>query len=334
MEKYRAFAARKSADGFEAGFEERIAEELPEGEVTVRVAYSSVNYKDGLAATPNGKVVAAYPRTLGIDLAGVVVQSSAPRFREGDRVVATGYGLGVSHDGGFAELARLPADWLVPLPEGLSPKEAMALGTAGFTAALSIRRLEDNGLRPERGSVLVTGAAGGVGSLAVAMLARAGYAVTASTGRASAERAYLTRLGATDVIDRAELAPEKPSPLLKQRFAAAIDPVGGEGLRHVLGSLQYGGSAAVSGMAGGGEWQASVFPFILRGVNLLGIDSVVCPMKTRAELWQAMANEWKPAGQLEEIADEIGFDELPQRLSDILRGAVRGRTVVRIGGDA
>jgi len=335
METYRAFAARKTEDGgFAAGFETRRSEELPEGEVTVRVAYSSVNYKDGLAATPNGKVVAAYPRTLGIDLAGVVTRSSSPRFREGDRVVATGYGLGVSHDGGFAELARLPADWLVPLPAGLSMKEAMALGTAGLTAALSIKRLEDNGLTPEHGPVLVTGAAGGVGSLAVAMLARAGYAATASTGRASTERNYLLRLGAAEVVDRAALAPDKPSPLLKQRFAAAVDPVGGEGLRHVLGSLRYGGSAAVSGMAGGADWQASVFPFILRGVNLLGIDSVACPMGTRLELWRAMAGSWKPDGLLERIADEIPFDELPRRLTDVLRGTVRGRTVVRVGGES
>jgi putative YhdH/YhfP family quinone oxidoreductase len=334
METYRAFAARTSEDGvFVTGFETRRAEELPAGEVTVRVAYSSVNYKDGLAAQPNGRVVAAYPRTLGIDLAGVVTHSKSPRFREGDRIVATGYGLGVSHDGGFAELARLPADWLVPLPDGLTSKEAMALGTAGFTAALSLRRLVDNGLRQDRGPVLVTGASGGVGSLAVAMLARAGYAVTASTGRAS-ERDYLTRLGATDIVDRAALAPEKPSPLLKQRFAAAVDPVGGEGLRHVLGSLTYGGSAAVSGMAGGSELQASVFPFILRGINLLGIDSVSCPMETRLELWRAMADEWKPAGLLTDIAQEVGFDELPQRLGDILRGAVRGRVVVRIGGES
>ena len=333
MEMYRAFTARKSEEGgFAAGFETRRAEALPEGEVTVRVAYSSVNYKDGLAATPNGKVVAAYPRTLGIDLAGVVTRSESTRFREGDRVVATGYGLGVSHDGGFAELARLPADWLAPLPEGLSPKEAMILGTAGFTSALSIKRLEDNGLEPHQGPVLVTGAAGGVGSLAIAMLARAGYAATASTGRAS-EREYLLRLGAAEVVDRAALTPDRPSPLLKARFAGAIDPVGGEGLRHVLGSLRYGGSAAVSGMAGGADWQASVFPFILRGINLLGIDSVECPMETRLELWRAMANEWKPATLSADIADEIRFDEPPRRLTAMLQGTVRGRTVVKISGD-
>jgi len=330
MESYRAFVVRKEDGRFSAGWERRRFEELPEGEVTIRTMYSSVNYKDGLAASEHGKVAAAYPIVPGIDAAGVVVRSSDARFREGDRVAATGYGLGVSHDGGFAEYARLPADWLVPLPEGLTLKEAMALGTAGFTAALSLQRLLENGLRPEDGPVLVLGATGGVGSLAVAMLSRAGFRVTASTGKA-AEHEYLRRLGAAEIVGRDELADEMRAPLRKQRFAAAVDPVGGRGLRSVLAHIRYGGSVAVSGMAGGSEFEASVFPFILRGVSLLGIDSVQCSMERRMALWRAMAGPWKPEGLLADVAAEIEADALEEQLGAILQGRVRGRLVVRLG---
>lgn len=317
MTSYRSYVARKTEDGFVAGFETRSKEELPEGEVTIRVEYSGVNYKDGLAATDSGRVVSAYPRVLGIDLAGTVEASTDARFGEGDAVLVTGYGLGVSHDGGYAEYARVPADWVVPLPSGLTTRDAMALGTAGLTAALSLRRLLDNGLMPQSGPVLVTGATGGVGSLAVAMLAKAGFDVVASTGKPE-QGDYLRRIGAKDVINRASLTPDKPSPLQKQRF--------------VLGSLAYGGSAAVSGMAGGSEFQASVFPFILRGVNVLGIDSVACPMPLRLDLWRAMTEEWNVTPALADIAEEIAFEALPQRLAGILGGGERGRAVVRIGG--
>jgi putative YhdH/YhfP family quinone oxidoreductase len=303
--------------------------DLPEGGVTVRVAYSSVNYKDGLAAKPDGKVVRNYPIVPGIDLAGTVVSSDDPRFREGDQVIATGFELGTSRHGGFGQYARVPADWIVPLPDGLTLQEAMAFGTAGLTAALSIHRLEEHGLRPEAGPVLVTGATGGVGSLAVAMLARLGYEVIAGTGKTE-EQAYLRGLGASAVVGRADLAPEDLRPLVKPRWAAAIDPVGGRSLAYILSATQYGGSVAVSGLAGGAEWPATVHPFILRGVNLLGIDSVYVPNALRVRLWERMAGELKPPGLLEEMSAEIALDELPEALGNILKGRHRGRTVVKL----
>jgi len=304
-------------------------DDLPEGEVIIRVAYSSVNYKDGLAATPDGKIVRNYPHVPGIDLAGTVVSSEDNKFKEGDKVIATSYEIGVSHYGGYSEYARIPAKWIVPLPEGLTMKEAMTYGTAGFTAALSVYQLEHNGLKPENGPVLVTGASGGVGSSAVAMLAKLGYNVVASTGKTS-EHDYLRKIGAKDIISREDLQPEKIRPLDKQHWAAAVDPVGGKSLAYILSTTKYGGSVAVTGLTGGPNVPTTVFPFILRGVNLLGIDSVYCPMNIREKLWDRMASDLKPA-HLEEITNEITLDELPTTLKDILAGKLKGRTVVRLG---
>ncbi|CAH0118211.1 Putative quinone oxidoreductase YhfP [Paenibacillus sp. CECT 9249] len=329
MNQFRAFVVHQAEDGLHAAVAERSVNDLPQGEVTIRVAYSSVNYKDGLAASPRGNVAKHYPLVPGIDLAGTVLHSSDPRYAAGDEVLATGYGLGVSHDGGFSEVARVPADWIVPLPQGLSMKEAMAYGTAGFTAALSIQRLEENGLTPDGGPVLVTGATGGVGSMAVAMLAKSGYEVAASTGKAS-EHQYLRKLGAQEIIDRSDLVPEKIRALDAQRWAGAVDPVGGRGLAYILSTVKYGGSVAVSGLTGGTEWNATVFPFILRGVNLLGIDSVYCPMEKRLNLWERMAGELKPDHLLSDIGRETSLDELPAILNDILQGKVRGRTIVKL----
>jgi len=329
MQTFRALVVNREKDQVAANIREMTFEELPEGEVTIRVAYSCVNYKDGLAAIPEGRVVKTYPIVPGIDLAGTVVASRDPRFKEGDEVLATGYELGVSRHGGFSQYARVPADWVVPVPEGLTLKEAMAYGTAGFTAALSIHQLEAHGVTPEKGPILVTGATGGVGSLAVAMLAKIGYEVTASTGKDS-EHAYLQKLGAANIVSRSSLSPEKIRPLDRQLWAGAIDPVGGKSLAYILSTTKYGGSVAVSGLAGGAELPTTVHPFILRGVNLLGIDSVYCPMDLRVRLWQRMASDWKPDGLLDEVISEVGLDELPGVLTNILKGRHRGRTIVRL----
>lgn len=327
--EFRAFVVNKTENDFEAGVKTCKLEQLPEGDVLIRVAYSSVNYKDGLASIPNGKIVRKYPFIPGIDLVGTVIESKDDRYQQGDEVLVTGYDLGVAHFGGFSEVARVPAAWVVPLPAGLTMKEAMAYGTAGFTAALSIHQLEVNGLTPDQGPVLVTGATGGVGSLAVSMLAKKGYHVVASTGK-EAEHGYLRELGAAEVVSRAELAPEKISPLDQQKWAAAVDPVGGKGLAYILSTTQYGGSVAVSGLTGGTDFSATVFPFILRGINLLGIDSVQCPMELRLKLWDQMAVAWKPEGLLSQIGQEITLEQLPETLASILKGQVRGRTIVKL----
>ncbi|MDA8344756.1 MAG: acryloyl-CoA reductase [Thermaerobacter sp.] len=318
----------RDQDQFHCGFKETAFDDLSKGELLVRVAYSSVNYKDGLASIPSGNVVRRYPLIPGIDLAGTVVSSSDSRFCEGDSILATGYDLGVSHHGGFAEYARIPADWAVPIPPGLDPKQAMSLGTAALTAALAIHRLEANGLRPGKGSVLVTGATGGVGSLAVAMLAGRGYEVEASTGKES-EHGFLRALGAATVLRREDVSPQTLRPLDRQRWAAAIDPVGGQTLAYILTSLLYGGSVALVGLTGGGSFQGTVFPFIIRGGNLLGIDSAYLDMETRRLLWEQLAAELKPP-QLGELAQEISFADLPAALARILEGGVRGRIVVRV----
>ncbi|MEW8969272.1 acryloyl-CoA reductase [Mesobacillus jeotgali] len=329
MENFKAFMVNKNEEDFTAEVKILRLEELPAGDVLIKVAYSSVNYKDGLASIQNGKIVRSYPFIPGIDLAGTVVRSDDSRYKEGDEVIATSYEIGVSHYGGFSEFARIPGDWIVPLPEGLSLKEAMVYGTAGFTAALSVHRLEENGLTPEKGKVLVTGATGGVGSVAVAMLAKRGYQVVASTGK-EAEHDYLREIGAAEIISREELAGEKFRPLDKQLWAAAVDPVGGKTLSSILSKLDYNGSVAVSGLTGGTDVPTTVFPFILRGINLLGIDSVYCPMETRKLLWQRMASDLKPEGLLETIQNEVGLEELPGVLSSILKGKNRGRTIVKM----
>ncbi|UOF89980.1 acryloyl-CoA reductase [Fodinisporobacter ferrooxydans] len=330
MEAFQALVVNKREDMFAVSLQEMSFAELPEGEVLIRVMYSSVNYKDGLAADPNGRIVRSYPFVPGIDLAGIVESSEDSRFAKGDQVLVTGYDMGVSHFGGFSQFARVRADWVVPLPEALTLKAAMVFGTAGFTAALSIHKLEQNGIRPEKGTILVTGATGGVGSMAVAMLAKRGYHVAASTGKTE-EHAYLQNLGAKEILHRTEVSPESFRPLDKQRWAAAVDPVGGRTLAYILSTTQYGGSVAVSGLTGGTDVPTTVFPFILRGINLLGIDSVYCPMDIRMQVWNQMANEWKPETLLQEIGQEIPLEQLPNVLPEILKGNVRGRTIVNVG---
>lgn len=330
QEKFRALVVDKAESGdVSTEVRELSIDQLPEGEVTIRTAYSSVNYKDGLASIPNGNIARMYPLILGIDVAGIVVTSSDARFKEGDNVLVTGFELGVAHYGGFSEYVRVPAEWVVPLPSGLTLKEAMAYGTAGFTAALSVQRLEESGVTPEKGEVLVTGATGGVGSLAVAMLAEKGYDVVASTGK-DAEHGYLLELGVKEIVTREEMSPETFKPIGKPRWAGAVDPVGGKTLAYILSTTKYGGAVAVSGLTGGTSVPTSVFPFILRGVNLLGIDSVYCPMEIRLPLWERMANDLKPNGLEAGIVHEITLNELPQTLARILQGQIRGRAIVKL----
>ena len=303
-------------------------DELSPGSVVVKCAYSSVNYKDALAGTGAGKVVRRFPLVGGIDLSGTVESSEDPRFRAGDRVLATSYDLGVSHDGGFAEYARVPADWVVALPDGLSLRDAMAIGTAGFTAALSIEEMERNGLTPASGPVIVTGATGGVGCLAVQSLAARGYAVTALTGK-SEQAGFLRALGAREVLQRSTLQ-MGTKPLEKAMWAGAVDAVGGEILAWLTRTMQHGGCIASSGLTAGHELHTTVMPFILRGVKLLGIDSAICPMPLRQHVWHRLATDLKPA-HLDLTTSEIGLDGLPHAFETLLAGQARGRFVVRLG---
>ncbi|MBD0381999.1 acrylyl-CoA reductase family protein [Paenibacillus sedimenti] len=327
MDSFNALVVDRTKDSFAVEVKELGIDDLPAGEVTIRVLYSGINYKDALACSPNGRVVRLFPMVPGIDLAGTVVASSDSRYREGDEVLVTSYELGTGHYGGFSAFARVPADWVVPLPQGLTHREAMLLGTAGFTAALSIQRLEENGLRPQQGPVLVRGATGGVGSSSVSMLAALGYEVEASTGK-SADHDYLLKLGAKRVWAREELSPEKTKPLDKEYWAGAVDPVGGTSLTYVLSKIKYGGSVALSGLTGGGEFPASVYPFILRGVNVLGIDSAAYPMATRKLLWERIATELKPAGLEKTVYKEIRLESVVDAAEEVLNGQVRGRILV------
>lgn len=326
---FNALVVRKEEDQFSVNIEKLLLQDLPEGEVLISVRYSSVNYKDSLASIPNGNIVRSYPFVPGIDLAGVVVSSRDIRFKEGDEVIATSYGIGVSHYGGYSQYVRVPADWIVPLPVGLTLKEAMIIGTAGFTAALSVQRLEENGLTPNQGNVLVTGATGGVGSFAVAILAKLGYTVEASTGKES-EHEYIKKIGAHSVLSREDVYSGKIPALGKQRWIAAVDPVGGEPLAALLSQMQYGGSVAVSGLTAGTKVPTSVFPFILRGVNLLGIDSVECPMDKRLTIWNRLATDFKPANLEDLVQQEVTLEELPATLPTLLKGEARGRTIVKL----
>lgn len=328
---FNALVVNKEDEQFSVDIKKLTLDDLPEGDVIIKVQYSSVNYKDSLATIPNGNIVSTYPFVPGIDMAGIVVSSADPRFQEGDEVIATSYEIGVSHYGGYSEYARIPANWIVPLPEGLSLKEAMVIGTAGFTAALSVQRLLDNGVTPDSGKVLVTGATGGVGSFAVSILSTLGFTVEASTGKEEAA-SFLTSLGASSIVSRHDVFDGKVRALGKQKWAAAVDPVGGEPLAALLSQIQYGGSVAVSGLTAGTKLPATVFPFILRGINLLGIDSVYCPMETRLSIWERLATDFKPADFNRFIQEEVTLQELPNALSIPLEGKARGRILVNCSG--
>jgi acrylyl-CoA reductase (NADPH) len=327
-ESFRAYVVDRRDDRFERGLRALTEGDLPEGDVDVRVAWSSVNYKDGLAATADGKVARAYPLVPGIDLAGTVIRSAHPAFRPGAEVVAHGYDLGVSHHGGFAEIARLPADWVVPLPAGLSAREAMAIGTAGFTAALSVAELEVRGLEPSRGPVLVTGASGGVGSTAVAILAELGYEVWAVTGKGD-ERPWLESLGAIGFLGREEVAVDG-RPLESERWAGAVDSVGAATLPYILRTLRRGAAVASCGNASGPALVTTVFPFILRGAAILGIDSAYLPIGRRRRIWERLASDLRPRA-LGERVTEVTLDTLEPALDAIRAGEARGRWIVRIG---
>jgi putative YhdH/YhfP family quinone oxidoreductase len=326
-EAFRAFQAVTDGESIERGVVTMSADDLPADGVLVEIHWSSVNYKDGLAASPTGKVARISPIVPGVDLAGVLVDD-AGALSAGTPVLAHGYDLGVSRHGGFAQYARVPAEWLVPIPDGLSAREAMIVGTAGFTAAMSVIALEEHAVTPDRGPVLVTGATGGVGSTAVGMLARLGYEVIASTGKPQSSD-FLTSLGASSVIDRAELAEESKRPLESMVWAGAVDCVGGVTLANVLKKIQYGGSVAASGLTGGNGLPSTVLPFILRGVNLLGIDSVMTPIERRRTVWQRIASDLRP-GDLDRIGHDISLDELDGVLTAILNGEAQGRWVVDV----
>ena len=326
---YRAIVVDKQGEDFGVSLKDLSESDLPAGEVTIRVEWSSINYKDGLALTPNGRVIRSYPMVPGVDLAGTVRESSDSRFAKGDAVMVTGYDVGVAHPGGFAELARIPADWVMKVPQGLTTKEAMALGTAGMTAAMSVEALEHNGLAPGQGTVIVTGSTGGVGSTAVNMLAQRGYTVAASTGKES-EHTFLRGLGATEILSREEVSAESNRPMESERWAGAVDPVGGATTAYLIRTMKYGSGIALSGLTGGNALSTTVFPFILRGVSLLGIDSVMCPMPKREHIWSRLGGDLKPRGLLDSIAVETDLSGVQKVCAEILAGKVRGRTLVRL----
>ncbi|MBE9376582.1 oxidoreductase [Saccharopolyspora sp. HNM0983] len=324
MDSHRALVA--SGDG-PARFEQLTDADLPPGEVTVDVRYSSLNYKDGLAVTGKGKIVRKFPLVCGIDLAGVVAESDAPQWRPGDEVIVTGWGLSETHPGGYTARQRVPADWLVHKPEPIGLRQSMAVGTAGLTAMLCVLALEESGVSPEDGGeVLVTGAAGGVGSVAVALLSRLGHRVTAATGRPET-RDYLTSLGASGFVGREELAGDSGRPLDRARWSAAVDTVGGQVLATVLKQTDYRGAVAACGMAAGTDLPTSVLPFILRGIDLRGIDSVQCPNPVRAEAWSRLSTDL-PLDVLDAATEVRPLSEVPELAAEILAGRTRGRVVV------
>ena len=328
-ENVQVFAAEKVGDSVVREVRSMPSADLGEGDVVIEVSWSGVNYKDGLATMAKGKVARLSPLVPGVDLAGTVAEPGSSGLEGGTPVVAHGYDLGVAHHGGFAQYVRVPAGWVVPLPEGLNERQAMTIGTAGFTAALSVHLLETRGgLRRGSGPVLVTGASGGVGSVTVGILAKRGYEVAASTGKRESE-AWLRALGASEVIDRIETVPSG-KPLDRERWTAAVDCVGGATLSAIIASLRYGGSVAASGNTGGIELATTVFPFILRGVALIGVDSVQCPIELRTELWRRIAGELRP-DNLDSIATaEVDLEGLPDALDRVLAGANQGRTLVRL----
>ena len=333
MNSYKAYLAVRNPDGsIQTSVTTRSKSDLPAGDVLIKVAYSSLNYKDALSATGAPGVTKNYPHVPGIDASGEVVESQVPEFKPGDAVLVTGYDLGVETDGGYGEYIRVPADWVVPIPSGLTKRESMIFGTAGFTAALSVHSLIHNNILPDSGPVLVTGATGGVGCIAVAILAKLDYTVIASTGKSS-EHDFLKKLGASTVIDRDEINDQSGRPLLKSSYAGAVDTVGGNTLTTVVKSIQQHGSVAACGVVAGPKLELTVFPFILRGVRLLGVDSALCPNNLRHETWQKLAGDWK-IDHLNDIATTIHLEELDSSVAAILKGKIRGRVIVEIGADS
>jgi len=318
---------KDDADGYRAALQQMDEAQLPDGDVTVRVLYSTLNYKDALAITGRGPVVRRFPMVPGIDFAGVIEQSDSARHRVGDLVVLNGWGVGETHWGGLAQKARVNGDWLVPLPNGISPRHAMAIGTAGYTAMLCIMALQEHGVTPDKGSIVVTGAAGGVGSIAIALLSKLGYTVEAVTGRAQ-EATFLKSLGAAEILSRDEFtAPGKP--LVRERWAGAIDVVGSRVLANVCAGMRYGGVVAACGLAGGMDFPATVAPFILRGVTLAGIDSVMCPYERRVEAWRQLA-EHLDLAKLDQLTEEISLADALRVAPALLEGKVRGRVVIDV----
>ncbi|MDH6363289.1 acrylyl-CoA reductase (NADPH) [Enterococcus sp. PF1-24] len=303
--------------------------DLPDGDVTIQIAYSGVNFKDALASIEKGGVIRNYPMTPGIDASGTVIDSQHPNFQVGDEVIVTSYGFGVTHPGGYSEIQRIPAEWIVPLPAGLSLKAAMVLGTAGFTAALAVAAIEEAGLTTDS-RIVITGASGGVGSMALAMLHKLGYQNLTAVTRKSSAHSWLTALGAAEIVTPEALIPEKLKALAKQEYDFAIDTVGGKLAEALIPSLQYGGSMALCGNASGIQLQTTVLPFILRGVNLLGIDSVNTPMNKRKAIWHRLATDLNVTENLK--VNEVGFNELPIVFDSLLTGTHEGRSIVKIGG--
>jgi acrylyl-CoA reductase (NADPH) len=328
MDGFKALVLREQDRKVSSAIETLAPGQLPEGEVLVRVSHSTLNYKDGMVLNGLGRLVKSYPHVPGVDFAGVVEHSTSPDWQAGDPVVLTGWRVGEWHWGGYAQYARVKADWLVRLPDGMTAERAMAIGTAGFTSMLAVMALERHGLTPAAGDVLVTGAAGGVGSVAIAILARLGYRVVAATGRPETHE-YLAGLGAGAFVDRAELAQPVTRPLQAERWAAAIDSVGSTTLATILTQLRYRGAVAACGLAGGNDLPASVIPFLLRGVNLLGIDSVLSPLPERQQAWRRLARELDPA-LIDGMVQVIGLGDLPDYANRILQGQVRGRVVVDV----
>lgn len=329
MTSFFALQAAPDANGaFAQQVVERDVADLPAGELLIRVRYSSLNFKDALSASGQRGVSRHYPHTPGIDAAGVVEHSSAAEFAEGDEVIVTGYDLGMNTAGGFGQYIRIPAGWAIKRPQGLSLREAMILGTAGLTAALCIDKLERAGLEPDDGPVLVTGATGGVGSISVMLLSALGYNVAAATGKEQ-QADLLTRLGAKQIVPRLELQSGTDRPLLREQWAGAVDTVGGDILFNVLKATQYGGSVACCGLTAGVDFQASVLPFILRGVNLLGVDSVELPLVVKASMWDKLSLQWK-LPNLDDLVTELGLTQLPAAIEQILRGEQVGRVLVRM----
>lgn len=325
---FRALVLNQVDKKTQAEFQELPISALPDGDVLVNVAYSTLNYKDGLAVTGKGRIVRRFPIVPGIDFSGTVEASDSPEFKPGDKVVLTGWGVGEKYWGGYAQMARVKSDWLVPLTEGLTLKQAMGIGTAGFTAMMCVMALEANGVRPEDGEIVVTGASGGVGGVAVAILANLGYKVVASTGR-TALHDYLKGLGASDIIDRSELARTSKRPLESGRWAGAVDTVGGDTLATILRTTKYNGTVTACGLAGGHHLNMTVFPFILRGVKLVGIESVMCSKAYRLEVWSRLAKDL-PIEGLNEAMQIMPLSEILNLGEEILKGKVRGRTVIDV----